>query len=530
MSTFEKELGIMLEIEKQGIWIKSHLEKEVLAVTINTLKESGVDIIYSLELSSGVYKLSIDNNNNIIKEQVNPAPNGSALLKIFNDIQTDKESMETSAFILKDIDIVYDNPAWSRALREILEVKQNKYTPLIVISPTHSSNVTLDHLFKELSYDDLNEEDIVELLNAYSISRNQTVDTTISKLLIGFDRREIIELLDESYARYDELNMDMLKAKKLNLIKSSGLLEYREVKTTMDDIGGNKRFKAWFEETKLCMQPEAREMGLDLPKGYLALGIPGSSKTYAAEAVANDLGIPFLKLNMSSILTKFVGESERKIAQARLLIESCAPCVLLIDEVEKALGGYQSSNASDSGTLARVFGTVLEMLNDNKNGIFTIMTSNNVKDLPPELTRTGRLDAIWYFSTPTLEERKDIFRVHLNKKGLKVKDADIKSISEQTNEYTGAEIEQIVKVAMKKAYLRTVKEGKKTLKVTLADLEAAKNDVIPVAISSQEKIRDLEEWVKGRALYASEETTTAAPKRKINAKAIKSASELLANK
>lgn len=169
------------------------------------------------------------------------------------------------------------------------------------------------------------------------------------------------------------------------------------------------------------------------------------------------------------------------------------------------------------------------MLNDNKNGIFTIMTSNNVKDLPPELTRTGRLDAIWYFSTPTLEERKDIFRVHLNKKGLKVKDADIKSISEQTNEYTGAEIEQIVKVAMKKAYLRTIKEGKKTLKVTLADLEAAKNDVIPVAISSQEKIRDLEEWVKGRALYASEETPTSSKKR-INAKAVKSASELLANK
>lgn len=530
MSTFVNELSLMLEIEKQGIWIKSHLEKEVLAVTINTLKEAGVDIIYSLELSSGVYKLSIDNNNGIVKENVSPAPNGTAILKLFNDIQSDKESMETSAFILKDIDLVYDNPAWSRAFREMLEVKQNKYTPIIVISPTHGSNVTLDHLFKELTYDDLTEEDIVELLEAYANNRNQTIDPqAISKLLIGFNRREIIELLDESFARYGVLNLDALKTKKINLIKASGLLEYREVSTTMDDIGGNKRFKAWFEETKLCMQPEAREMGLDLPKGYLALGIPGSSKTFAAEAVANDLGVPFLKLNMSSILTKFVGESERKIQQARLLIESCAPCVLLIDEVEKALGGYQSSNASDSGTLARVFGTVLEMLNDNKNGIFTIMTSNNVKDLPPELTRTGRLDAIWYFSTPTLEERKDIFRVHLNKKGLKVKDADIKSISEQTNEYTGAEIEQIVKVAMKKAYLRTVKEGKKTLKVTLADLEAAKNDVIPVAISSQEKIRDLEEWVKGRALYASEETPTSSKKR-INAKAVKSASELLANK
>ena len=529
MSKFENELSIMLDIEKTGIWIKSNQEKEVLAATINVLKDSGVDIVYALELSSGIHKLTIDNNNNIVKELANPAPSGSAMLKIYNDIQTDKESMETSAFILKDIDIVYDNPAWSRALREILEVKQNKYTPIIVISPTHSSNVTLDHLFKEISYDDLTEEDIVELLKAYSETRRQQIDTSISKWFIGFERREIIELLDESFARYNEVNMEMLKAKKLNLIKSSGLLEYRETKTTMADIGGNKRFKAWFEETKICMRPEAREMGLDLPKGYLALGIPGSSKTFAAEAVANDLGIPFLKLNMSSILTKFVGESERKIQQARTLIESCAPCVLLIDEVEKALGGYQSSNASDSGTLARVFGTVLEMLNDNKNGIFCIMTSNNVKDLPPELTRTGRLDAIWYFSTPTLEERKDIFRVHLAKKNLKVKTEDIATIAEQTNEYTGAEIEQIVKVAMKKAYLRTVKAGKKTLKVTVEDLIAAKNDVIPVAISSQEKIRDLEEWVKGRALYASEDTTTT-PKRKINAKAIKSASELLANK
>ena len=158
MSKFENELSIMLDIEKTGIWIKSNQEKEVLAATVNVLKDSGVDIIYALELSSGVHKLTIDNNNNIVKELVNPAPSGSAMLKIYNEVQTDKESMETSAFILKDIDIVYDNPAWSRALREILEVKQSKYTPIIVLSPTHSSNVTLDHLFKELTYDDLTEE------------------------------------------------------------------------------------------------------------------------------------------------------------------------------------------------------------------------------------------------------------------------------------------------------------------------------------------------------------------------------------
>ena len=188
---------------------------------------------------------------------------------------------------------------------------------------------------------------------------------------------------------------------------------------------------------------------------------------------------------------------------------------------------YQSSNASDSGTLARVFGSVLEMLNDNTNGIFCIMTSNNVKELPPELTRAGRLDAIFYFAATNLEERKEIFRVHTNKKNISVSDETINEISIETQGYTGAEIEQIVKNSMKKAFLRCTKEGKK-FSVTMEDLLAAKNDVIPITISSQEKIRDLEEWVKGRALYASEESAESKPSSKINTKSIQSASKLLA--
>lgn len=166
------------------------------------------------------------------------------------------------------------------------------------------------------------------------------------------------------------------------------------------------------------------------------------------------------------------------------------------------------------------------MLNDNTNGIFCIMTSNNVKELPPELTRAGRLDAIFYFSAPTLEERKEIFKVHMNKKDLTVSDDVLKDIAVETQGYTGAEIEQIVKNSMKKAFLRCTKEGKK-FEVEKVDLIAAKNDVIPITISSQEKIRDLEEWVKGRAIYASEEPKDKVNK-KISTKSVQSASKLLA--
>lgn len=530
---FNKELALLLEIKKEAIWIKSEQEKEVVASVINTLKEEGIDVIYDFEPSSGIYKLSTDSKNNIVKEMLDKSSgvkngtSGAAILSLYNKIQNDKESMELSAIILKDMDLLYGNYAWSRVFREILEFKQSIYTPIIVISPTHQSNATLDHLFKELNYDELTDEDIKELINDYAEVRNQEIDTEeVYKYFIGYSRREIIEILDESYVKYDELSYEMLKEKKISMIKSSGLLDYKEAKATMNDVGGNHRFKEWFEETKICMSPKAREIGIDMPKGYLALGVPGSSKSYMAEVIANELNVPFLKLNMSSVLTKFVGESERKIAQVKTLVESCAPCVLLIDEVEKNLGGYASSNASDSGTLSRVFGTILEMLNDNTNGIFCIMTSNNVKDLPPELTRAGRVDNIWFFNTPNLEERKEIFKVHINKKGLDVSEKTIKDIAVETQGYTGAEIEQIVKNSMKKAFLRCTKEGKK-FEVTKVDLIAAKNDVIPITISSQEKIKDLEEWAKGRALYASEEPKQKS-NRKINTKSVQSASKLLA--
>ena len=240
-----------------------------------------------------------------------------------------------------------------------------------------------------------------------------------------------------------------------------------------------------------------------MPKGYLSLGAPGVAKSMFAEAIAADLNVPLVFLDMSRLLSKFVGESERNIDQAIQIIKQIAPCVLLIDEVEKALGGYKSSNASDSGTLARVFGKVLNLLADNDNGIYTIMTSNNVKDLPPELTRAGRLDAIFYFALPTEDEREAIFDLHFKKRGHKLTKKILKQIAKETNKYTGAEIEQIVISAIRKAYVRMKKNNNKKYEISIEDLKAAQESVIPVAISSRETINELEDWVKGRALYSN---------------------------
>ena len=185
------------------------------------------------------------------------------------------------------------------------------------------------------------------------------------------------------------------------------------------------------------------------------------------------------------------------------VVQACSPCVLLIDEVEKALGGYKSSNASDSGAIARAFGNVLEFLNDNDNGVFVVMTSNDVSQLPPELTRAGRLDAIWFFGLPTVEEREQILNIHLQKTNKVVSSLSVHQAALEMQDYTGAEIELVVKSALRKAFLNKI-TNKEDNGITFEILREAIKEVVPIAVSSREQIVSLQRWAKNRALFAND--------------------------
>ena len=205
---------------------------------------------------------------------------------------------------------------------------------------------------------------------------------------------------------------------------------------------------------------------------------------------------------MAKITSRFAGETERNMYKALNLVKSCAPCVFLIDEIEKALGGYKSSNNSDSGAIARAFGSLLDFLNED-NGVFVVMTSNDISQLPPELTRAGRLDAIWYFGLPDQEEREQILSIHLNKVNKTVDKEIIKEIASLMDKFTGAEIQQVVKVALKKAFVRKIKENTSG-DITKDILKEATKEIVPVAIISKEEISSLDKWAKNRALIAND--------------------------
>lgn len=502
---FQQDLVDLLQAREPGIWIRTTEEKEVLIAIKNALELiPEYDYIYTWSMSEGTFQLVDDQSNNIKYIPIQQNPGLSALNKLLSE-SNDSLLNKSKVWVLKDFHLVLNNPQAIRLLRDLKESPIAKYTPIIIISPSSEIPLELQSTFKLIEYKTPNEEDIMSLLQAWGESKDIILDDEEYKLLarrlFGFTRSEILKMLNISYVKYGYIDLDIITQKKIEVIKESGVLDYKEPIANLDNIGGNEKFKEWIEVVETCMTEEAKEYGIPTPKGYLSVGIPGTSKSFTAEALAGKWGVPFIKLNMAKITSRYSGETERNMYKALNIVKSCSPCILLIDEVEKALGGYKSSNSSDSGAIARAFGLVLDFLNDN-DGVFVIMTSNDVSQLPPELTRAGRLDAIWYFTLPTFEERKQIFEIHLNKINQSLSDNIITDAATLTKDYTGAEIELIVKSALRRAYLNKVKTGKDE-GITVDILKKAIKDVIPIAISSKEQITSLQRWAQNRALFAN---------------------------
>lgn len=511
----ENEILDALSLKRPIIWIKTIEEGSFLIdlIKVLTIKYSAKNL-YTWSIASPLMKV----------EPFNPpkaVTNNSSFEVFLNHIRTNikdfrenQKDLAIDVFMIKDAHMIIDKPNAIRGIRDLYEQTspiKNYYYPMIMISPMLELPIELEHLVTVIDYSTPNKQEIknlVEITSSKLISKGYSPLTSsdmekIINNLYGLTLIEIKNIISESIKKEKTIKLEYISKAKINALKKTGLLDYKIPKNSINDIGGNDTFKAWVEEVKICMTKEARDFGLAIPKGYLSLGLPGTSKTFAAEAMANELNMPFISLDMSKIMHKHIGQSERNMSRALELIESCAPCVLLIDEVEKALSGIQSQGKSDGGTLARTFGSILQFLNKD-NEVFTVMTSNDVSQLPPELTRAGRLDAIWFFPIPTAEERAKIFEVHLSKKGESISDKEINEIVKLTNKYTGAEIEQIVKVAHTKAFLNKVKNNGNG-KITINELKEAVNSVIPVYKSSREKMDALEHWAKGRALYANKE-------------------------
>jgi SpoVK/Ycf46/Vps4 family AAA+-type ATPase len=275
------------------------------------------------------------------------------------------------------------------------------------------------------------------------------------------------------------------------------LLEVIETGATLDAIGGLENLKAWLVQRGEAFTERARTYGLPVPKGMLVLGVPGTGKSLTAKATASVFGVPLLKLDAGRLFGGLVGQSEANVRSVIQTAEAISPCVLWIDEIEKGFGGVGGSGGStDGGTSARVFGTMLNWLQDKAAPVFVVATANDVSKLPPEMLRKGRWDELWFVDLPDTRERTAIWDLVIAKYGRDRIGLDPAILARSSERHTGAEIEAAFVEALHRAFAEDREPGE-------LDLGEVLNESVPLAVSMSESMERLRQWAKGRARHAS---------------------------
>ncbi|MBL9128370.1 MAG: AAA family ATPase, partial [Verrucomicrobiales bacterium] len=291
-------------------------------------------------------------------------------------------------------------------------------------------------------------------------------------------------------------NVDEVFAEKQQIIRKSGLLEYYQTEESFANIGGMPILKDWLVKRAVAFTPEAQSFGLPAPKGILMLGVQGCGKSLCAKAVARQWRLPLLRFDMGRMFGSLVGSSEENVRRAISVAESVAPAILWVDEIDKAFAGSRGSGATDGGTTARVFGTFLTWLSEKTAPVFVVATANNISELPPELLRKGRLDEIFFVDLPSDEERQDIFRIHLNKRGRDATQFDLPALVSASKDFSGAEIEQAVISALYEAFYKKVDLNTEHVVQEL-------RQTVPLSKTMSEQLVRLRSWAEGRARNAS---------------------------
>ena len=366
----------------------------------------------------------------------------------------------------------------------------------------------------------LTEEEIGEVLDRFcreqqvNLPRGEAWTKLREKLIVAlrglseFDILNILALaiLDERELR--ETDTAIIMEQKRQMIEKTALLEIIDVKEKESDIGGLEELKDWLKRKRKVFADVAmaNEHGVDTPKGVLITGMPGCGKSLTAKVTAAVFGMPLLKLDMGKVMGKYVGESEKNMRNATELSEEIAPCVLWIDELEKAFAGTAGEGGSD--VTARLLGTFLTWLQEKKSAVFVVATANNASGLPPELLRKGRFDDIFYVDFPNWDERREIFKIHIKRRShgrdlwkFIKEDSSFQELVNDTRGYSGADIEAIVREAFERSYAKDVP----TLP-TCAELLLAKNDIRSMSNMGDQALKMLSAYKQNRFRPASKKS------------------------
>ena len=421
------------------------------------------------------------------------------------------EQVEPALFIFKDFHpfLTRSNFAIIRKLKEIALHLKHSFKTIILVSPVMEIPTELEKEITVLNYPLPAREDLGELLDKIIADVSQFKQVAIEldeagreRLLqaaLGLTLGEAENVFAKIIVKGERLSgedVNEVFAEKQQIIRKSGLLEYDATSESFAHVGGLAVLKDWLNKRALAFSSEARAFGLPAPRGILMLGVHGCGKSLCAKAVSNQWQLPLLRFDMGRMFGSLVGSSEENVRRAISVAESVAPAILWVDEIDKAFAGTQASGLTDGGTTARVFGTFLTWLSEKTAPVFVAATANDISQLPPELLRKGRLDEIFFVDLPSREERLEIFRIHLEKRGRDSARFDLEALADASQHFSGAEIEEAINSALYDAFY-----GREEL--ATAHVLAALAQTVPLAKTMDEQIAALRAWADGRARNAS---------------------------
>lgn len=321
----------------------------------------------------------------------------------------------------------------------------------------------------------------------------------------GLSTERIRRVLAKAIATHGQLepdDVDLILEEKRQTIRQTQILDFYPTSEKISDIGGLDNLKDWLLRRGGAFSERARQYGLPHPRGLLLVGIQGTGKSLTAKAIAHHWHLPLLRLDVGRLFGGLVGESESRTRQMIQVAEALAPCVLWIDEIDKAFAGFDSKG--DAGTSSRVFGTFITWLAEKTSPVFVVATANNIQSLPAEMLRKGRFDEIFFVGLPNQEERRAIFAVHLSRlRPHNLKNYDLERLAYETPDFSGAEIEQALIEAMHIGFSQN-------RDFTTDDILEAASQIVPLARTAQEQIKFLQDWAAaGKARLASRQSSLA---------------------
>ncbi|RMF25265.1 MAG: AAA family ATPase [Cyanobacteria bacterium J083] len=489
--SFSADLELLLRACYPLIYIPTAEEERLETVIANCATQLGNRRVYIWDFVDGYQ----DNPNNAGFAKRNPLQALEFLEKL---------SEKTGGiFILRDFARFLQDISIARKLRNLARSLKSQAKNIIIVSPEITIPGDLTEVLTVLDFPlpsaaDIKAE-IARLLASMGQSLPDKLLNELTRSAQGLSMERIRRVLTRAIAAKGKVaaeDVELILEEKRQSIRQTQILDFYPAKEQISDIGGLDNLKDWLIRRGGAFSEKARNYGLPYPRGLMLVGIQGTGKSLTAKAIAHHWHLPLLRLDVGRLFGGLVGESESRTRQMINLAEALAPCVLWIDEIDKAFAG--ADGKGDAGTTSRVFGTFITWLAEKQSPVFVVATANNIRALPPEILRKGRFDEIFFVGLPDEKEREAIFQVHLHKlRQHKLKNYDLKRLAYETPDFSGAEIEQTLIEAMHIGFSQN-------RDFTTDDILEAASQIVPLARTAAEQIQFLQNWAAaGKARLAS---------------------------